>query len=673
MSKLPSARFATIYESLPADAQQALVEKHLIPLLNLVEKSRTKKVLSSATQLEKRHAGLPVLDLKAKKNEISALLEELHKDAKRSFVKERSNKSELLNEAVASLTNWLNDIWSVVYEHNVSFMHAHKCLLFVAGTLEHISSGRSGCKCAFTNMYVSVTLKRRSGKRVKTFDINGAHNLAEVLYYIWRDLFLSLLSTGSSRQISMIPEMLDDIKDLMGWNSLERMLYGGRKCPHDYDDEDDEEDEDEDDYFDDNESDYEDSEVWKDSAYTQPYYANHWSERLSSQMWLLRRHIQTALTAAFKLAPSLRLYTALLAISPDTAFTQAQLQKYLETIATSCPEAFAAALDIHALEENTEALVALLNTHTHLLRPRDAASLQAAVTTIARTPSLHARALQCIEKELLETAHAIRAALLVSFSQLDTPANRAELAMILKLRPGAAGRQDRIETWADAVSTPGTNAPNPMAFAAMMMGLPLVPGMDPSEDADPLGYLDLDPHDPDLEDMREEFRPRIKQRFESWSDVAIVVQGGDLIQQKVYREIIESMPFLRANDVVEEIVNRIADKPSKHHVCDGVDALLAFVKVQRRRVASQKSDVKRRKETPKTTRTTGTSGAAGTAGTTSASGPAGTTSTAGSSTGTTQPTTSTPIVHEGFPYSVDALISSAGSSRLGSGGMEDVD
>ena len=79
-------------------------------------------------------------------------------------------------------------------------------------------------------MYVPITLKRKSGKVVKSWHINGAHNIDEVLQFIWRDLFLSMLASGNQRLISKIPEMLDDIEDILGWTSLERLLYGGRKC-----------------------------------------------------------------------------------------------------------------------------------------------------------------------------------------------------------------------------------------------------------------------------------------------------------------------------------------------------------------------------------------------------------------------------------------------------------
>ncbi|KAL6304142.1 hypothetical protein BKA93DRAFT_311157 [Sparassis latifolia] len=653
IGKLPSSRFAAIYDTLPADAQQALVEKHLIPLLNLVERSRSKKVLGVVTRLQERHAGIPLLDLNAKKAEITALMDELHRDAKRSFVRERSHKSEILSETVDSLTDWLNDIWSVVYEHNVDFMHAHKCLLFVASSLDHIGNGRSGCKCAFTNMYVSVVLKRNTGRRVKSFAINGAHNVEEVLYFIWRDLLLSLLATGSERQVSIIPEILGEIEDMLGWTALERVLYGGKKCPHDYgDDDDDDDDDDEEEEYEseDEDEDGDDEEYIDDETDSKPYFSSHWSYRVSSQMWQLRKHIQDAMMGVFKLTPSLRLYSSLLAISTDPESIESQLMKHLSSIAASSSETFSAALDIHALEDDADTIVSLLDSHSHLLRPRDAPSLQTAVACIAASPFYQAQALQIIEKELLDTARAVRSALLSSFSQVESRANIDEIMEIVKLRAGAPGRQDRVEAWIDAIATPGTAAPNPMAFAAMMMGLPIVPGMEAAEEGDPAGYLDFDPHDPDLDELRDEFRPKLKQRFEGWSDVAISVKGAAMVQLKVYKALIEMMPFLRANDVVEEMVGRLADKPSKHHVCDGLDALLNFVKVQRRKAAMQRSETKFRKDTARAARTAG------------AREP---------STSTTQP--AAPVVPPGtFANFFDCAMASA-PSNSGMGGMEDVD
>lgn len=82
--------------------------------------------------------------LNVKKAELKGLLDDLQKDSKRGFIKERSFKGDVLTEIVNSVTNWLNDIWSVVYEHNAQYWHAHKCLMCVANTLQVVEHERTG-------------------------------------------------------------------------------------------------------------------------------------------------------------------------------------------------------------------------------------------------------------------------------------------------------------------------------------------------------------------------------------------------------------------------------------------------------------------------------------------------------------------------------------------------
>ena len=294
----------------------------------------------------------------------------------------------------------------------------------------------------------------------------------------------------------------------------------------------------------------------RDDVPSGPHPARHWSYRIACAAPAVRDYIETYLTNVFKQRPSLQLYHTLCVISPDPGKTHGDLCNFLRTAATSSSEMFAAALDVWAYENLPDDIQAALKTHAHLLRARDAVALQNAVAALGRSPTHAPLARSIAEKEMLDTARALRNALLASFSQLDTPAHKAELQNILRMHPNAAGRQDRIEAWVDSVSTPGTNAPNPMAFAAMMMGLPLVPGMDLSEDADPLGYLDLDPNDPDLEDLREEFRPKLKQRFEGWAKAAPEVPGEPSVLFRVCKEITEMMPFLRAGHIVDEMVGR---------------------------------------------------------------------------------------------------------------------
>lgn len=88
----------------------------------------------------------------------------------------------------------------------------------------------SSCKCAFTNLFVNVTLKTRDGKRVKSWDVSGVQNIEEVLYFLWRELFLCMVASDAKRRTESIQDMLEEIDDLLGWTALERILYGGKKC-----------------------------------------------------------------------------------------------------------------------------------------------------------------------------------------------------------------------------------------------------------------------------------------------------------------------------------------------------------------------------------------------------------------------------------------------------------
>lgn len=87
---------------------------------------------------------MPSLNLKAKKLEIASLLDELARDHKRSFVKEKSRKEELLAEVIESVIDWLNDIWRVVYEYGTNFSKAHACLLYASQAVNQIGNARVG-------------------------------------------------------------------------------------------------------------------------------------------------------------------------------------------------------------------------------------------------------------------------------------------------------------------------------------------------------------------------------------------------------------------------------------------------------------------------------------------------------------------------------------------------
>jgi hypothetical protein len=113
-------------------------------LLDFVSPAKAEKVISAASRLQDRYAGVPILDLKGKHKEFDCLLDEIRRESKRAIVKDRSNKEEILEEAIDSLITWLNDIWGFVYEYNVNFELAHKCLLYCHGLLSEIGQAGVG-------------------------------------------------------------------------------------------------------------------------------------------------------------------------------------------------------------------------------------------------------------------------------------------------------------------------------------------------------------------------------------------------------------------------------------------------------------------------------------------------------------------------------------------------
>jgi hypothetical protein len=99
---------------------------------------------------------VPALNLKAKKSELYELQLALDRDAKRGCVQGHSNRDELLREIGRSLTDWLGDIWRVVYEGKTHFGTAHSSLMLCAHVLESLESTRGGCVLALALLY-SIT------------------------------------------------------------------------------------------------------------------------------------------------------------------------------------------------------------------------------------------------------------------------------------------------------------------------------------------------------------------------------------------------------------------------------------------------------------------------------------------------------------------------------------
>lgn len=77
------------------------------------------------------------------------------------------------------------------------------------------------------NLPVDFTLKDKKGKVMRRFSVRGPQNIDKILLWIWRDLFISLLLSGSERDKARIPDFLEDIQLVLGVEALEKILYGG--------------------------------------------------------------------------------------------------------------------------------------------------------------------------------------------------------------------------------------------------------------------------------------------------------------------------------------------------------------------------------------------------------------------------------------------------------------
>jgi hypothetical protein len=318
----------------------------------------------------------------------------------------------------------------------------------------------------------------------------------------------------------------------------------------DVDDEDDEDEfltEDEDD----------DSYSWQDYPSPFHFHAGHWPKSTSFAINDIRDLVQQSLVSYFETAPSPEMYRTIKSISTDAATIRRSLLEAAESNALWSSNNFAAALDIFASEDSTEIVWKLLSRGAHLLRPCDAPEYQNAVVCLSTKSAFKPRALTMCQDQLLSILREFRASLCLSFSRLYDSARVAELEALLKQK--SASRTNNIESWVGAVLTPGPSHPHPMAFAAMMMGLPVPVPVAGGElgGVDEFNMLDLEKDkDPDLDDLREEFRPQFKERIQGWLGATLAIGKQDKVFRAVFEELLTMMPFLRDSDIVEEMVNR---------------------------------------------------------------------------------------------------------------------
>ena len=291
------------------------------------------------------------------------------------------------------------------------------------------------------------------------------------------------------------------------------------------------------------------------------FHARHWPEYINRARIPLRECVEERLTRIFETTPSVRLYNTLVSISHNVFETELHLSKKLPEIAGNTPDNLVAALNINIFRGDEDMVASLLKSHAYLLRPRDATTLQSAVCTLDDS-EYQSRGFAILEQELEDSMRAIHASIRSCFSHIEEESNKKELLEILKLPPKSSPRKERLEQWSEQVITSSTL--NPMAVAAIMMGLPMFPGMNEGEDDDLLNYVDLDQDDPDLDDIREEYQPNLKQRFDGWVLLAQSMAGGPALLAKLYLKAVDLMPWLRGFDAATEMISRYFTSSNLH-------------------------------------------------------------------------------------------------------------
>jgi hypothetical protein len=307
-----------------------------------------------------------------------------------------------------------------------------------------------------------------------------------------------------------------------------------------------------------------------------PFHADHWPRPTNFPINDFRDLIQQSLVTHFQMAPSLELYRGIASISTDLTSVRRSLLENAESNALWSTENFAAALNIFAYEDSAEVIWKLHERGSHLLRPCHALEYQNAVLTLADKSAFKPHALKICQDQLLTIGRELRAELCLPFSRLYDPARVAELETILKQQ--SISRRGNIESWVTAISTPAPSHPNPMTFAAMMMGLPIPLAGGELGGIEEMNMFDLekDP-DPDLDDLREEFRPQFKSRLEGWFGTTLEIGKPDQVFRAVHDELLTMMPFLSDDEIIDEMLSRYVSSfcssyrasqyPSPSHAC----------------------------------------------------------------------------------------------------------
>ncbi|KAL1657634.1 hypothetical protein GGF50DRAFT_68650 [Schizophyllum commune] len=538
------ARIIDVFEGMPPEALRDFVDRHILAALDRRSGEQTTKILEGVTNAKSLCTGRPMLDLSKRRRTLSDLLAGFTNSTKLPV------QQKLLRETLKIIASWLSDIWRVVCEFKAGFTEAHACLLYVMELLTEMSKEirRRDISC---DHHMVLAIANSAGATIKAFDVAGLHDVDDAVLWAWAELLTSLLATTSTRGVDkLVQDMLDDITEMLGWQSLQKVLI-----------------------------DIQDS----TSSCLCTIGLLTLSDRAESRSQL-RAAIQTHLVSRFSEFPSRDLFRYVMSLSEQSAETQDCLLAILDEVAPASSDTVAAALSIYAELQSSTSILALLESHGFLLRYSDYGPLQSAVTVLVRHAEHIPKVLRRIEREMDDIIRGSSAAVRRVFGLVGNPVQLRELHNILRLQKEPLQRRERINAWVSAVTTLHTSldlaaiislmgpAPETASFSDMN-----VPGTNPGSFSPITGFY-------------------LAERLEGWVSVARSLRGGKMVLSRAYSNILRDMPFLGSKDVTEEMLRRMPFQPASRGLRGALRALMTFCKDQQRERHSRRMLWRRLKE-----------------------------------------------------------------------------
>ncbi|KAL1675198.1 hypothetical protein EV122DRAFT_219030 [Schizophyllum commune] len=564
------ARIIDVFEGMPPEVLRDFVDRHILAALDRRSGEQTTKILEGVTNAKSLCTGRPMLDLSKRRRTLSDLLAGFTNSTKLPV------QQKLLRETLKIIASWLSDIWRVVCEFKAGFTEAHACLLYVMELLTEMSKEirRRDISC---DHHMVLAIANSAGATIKAFDVAGLHDVDDAVLWAWAELLTSLLATTSTRGVDkLVQDMLDDITEMLGWQSLQKVLIDIQDSTHPL------------------------NPVTSSSASqgrcqtadaplldskTHRHQPSSYqlSDRAESRSQL-RAAIQTHLVSRFSEFPSRDLFRYVMSLSEQSAETQDCLLAILDEVAPASSDTVAAALSIYAELQSSTSILALLESHGFLLRYSDYGPLQSAVTVLVRHAEHIPKVLRRIEREMDDIIRGSSAAVRRVFGLVGNPVQLRELHNILRLQKEPLQRRERINAWVSAVTTLHTSldlaaiislmgpAPETASFSDMN-----VPGTNPGSFSPITGFY-------------------LAERLEGWVSVARSLRGGKMVLSRAYSNILRDMPFLGSKDVTEEMLRRMPFQPASRGLRGALRALMTFCKDQQRERHSRRMLWRRLKE-----------------------------------------------------------------------------